>query len=232
MLETLRLDAKGEIIRRLPIFSGISEGELMRLSELATEITFKSGEYIFHEGDVADYLYIIANGRVKSTKFLPSGKEFTLDFFDSKSILSVQIFADIPHICSAIAVKDTRILSISKVDFLAFLSANPRVATDVLIKMLNIISARVMVSFNRLANLAFEEADQRIMFTLFKLYNYFGPNLTFTREQIGQMSGTATETATRFLTHLKQQKVIHSMRGKIIIIDEAKFKLLSQDIWA
>ena len=42
------------------------------------------------------------------------------------------------------------------------------------------------------------------------------------------MSGTTTETAIRVTSQLKERGIINSVRGKIIILDEAKLRLLSE----
>jgi CRP-like cAMP-binding protein len=42
------------------------------------------------------------------------------------------------------------------------------------------------------------------------------------------MAGTTTETAIRVMSHLKDRKIIRSIRGKVIILDEEKLKLLSE----
>ncbi|MFC1907663.1 helix-turn-helix domain-containing protein [Chloroflexota bacterium] len=42
------------------------------------------------------------------------------------------------------------------------------------------------------------------------------------------MAGTTTETAIRVMSRLKEGKIIRSVRGKIIILDETKLRLLSE----
>jgi len=42
------------------------------------------------------------------------------------------------------------------------------------------------------------------------------------------MTGTTTETATRVMSHLKDRGIIRSVRGKVIILDEEKLRLLGE----
>ena len=55
-----------------------------------------------------------------------------------------------------------------------------------------------------------------------------GSTLPFTRQEIADMAGTATETAIRVMSRLKAGKIIGSVRGKVIILDETKLKVLSE----
>ncbi|MFC2003888.1 Crp/Fnr family transcriptional regulator, partial [Chloroflexota bacterium] len=81
---------------------------------------------------------------------------------------------------------------------------------------------------SRLKDLAGERVEQRLAQTLLMLSSRLGLTLPFTRQEIADMAGTTTETAIRILSRLKERKIIRSVRGKIIILDEAKLKLLSE----
>lgn len=55
-----------------------------------------------------------------------------------------------------------------------------------------------------------------------------GPTLPFTRQEIADMAGTTAETAIRVMRRLKEGNIIRSVRGKTIIVDETKLRLLSE----
>ena len=55
-----------------------------------------------------------------------------------------------------------------------------------------------------------------------------GHTLPFKREEIADMAGTTTETAIRFMSRMRDGGIIRSSRGKIIILDETKLRLLSE----
>jgi CRP-like cAMP-binding protein len=60
------------------------------------------------------------------------------------------------------------------------------------------------------------------------LSSKLGPSLPFTRQDIADMAGTTIETAIRFLSSLNSRKITRSARGRIVILDELKLKLLSE----
>ena len=70
--------------------------------------------------------------------------------------------------------------------------------------------------------------EQRLARTLLMLSSKLGPTLPFTRQEIADMAGTTTETAIRFMSRLKDGGIIRSVRGKTVILDETKLRLLSE----
>ncbi len=96
------------------------------------------------------------------------------------------------------------------------------------LRIISVLGARLREAQNRLRDLAGERVERRIARTLFMLSSKLGPTLPFTRQEIADMAGTTTETAIRVMSQLKERGVIRSGRGRTIIIDEAKLRLLSE----
>ncbi len=221
MLYTARI----EILKRSPIFSSLNNDELTELARLAIERNFRTDEFVFWEGDNPGYFYIVVEGRVKVIKHSSSGKEFIVAFFDPGEMFGeVAVFEDKPYPASAQVITDTRILGIKKENFLAFLSTHPRVALSII----GILGGRLRDAQGRLRDLAGERVEQRLARTLLMLFSKLGSTLPFTRQELADMAGTTTETAIRVMTQLKERGIISSVRGQIIILDEAKLRLLSE----
>ncbi|MBN2098120.1 MAG: Crp/Fnr family transcriptional regulator [Dehalococcoidia bacterium] len=213
------------ILRRSLIFSGLSDGDLEALSELATARSFVAGEFIFWEGDAGDHFYVTASGRVKVLKHSSLGKEFVVAFFGPGDIFGeVAVFEDRPYPASAQAVSDTEALCIGRDRFLAFLSGHPEVA----LRIINMLGGRLRDAQNRLNALAGERAEQRVARTLLMLSSRLGQSLPFTRQEIADMSGTTIETTIRVMSRMKGGGIIRSHRGRTDILDEYRLRLLSE----
>ncbi len=213
------------VLRQSLIFSSLNQDELVEMSKLAIERSFKSGEFIFWEGDAPDYFYIVVEGRIKVVKHSSAGKEFIIAFFGPGEMFGeVAVFEDRPYPASAQAAIDTRLLGIKKESFIIFLSGHPQVALGII----NILAGRLRDAQSRLKDMSGERVEQRLVRTLFMLYAKIGPNLPFTRQEIADMAGTTTETAIRVMSRLKGRGIIRSVRGRVIIIDETKLRLLSE----
>ncbi|MEE9400312.1 MAG: Crp/Fnr family transcriptional regulator [Dehalococcoidales bacterium] len=216
---------RAEILKKSLIFSSLKEDELDELSQLAIERNYKPDDFIFWEEDPPDYFYIIIEGRIKVLKYSSSGKEFIIAFFGPGEMFGeVAVFENKPYPASSQAMVDTKILRIKKEDFLTFLSSRPRIALSII----NILGGRLRDAQGRLKDLAGERVEQRLARTLLMLSSKIGPTLPFTRQEIADMAGTTTETAIRFTGQLKERGIINSVRGKIIILNETKLKLLSE----
>ena len=217
--------ARNEILRRSLIFSILKDEELTELSQLAIEHSLHSDEFVFWEGDSPDYFYIVVEGRVKVVKHSSSGKEFIIAFFDPGEMFGeVAVFENKPYPASAQVVTDTKILAIKQEAFLSFLSTHPRVALSII----NVLGGRLRDAQTRLKDLAGERVEQRLARTLLMLSSKLGSTLPFTRQEIADMAGTTTETAIRITSQLKERGIISPVRGKIIILDETKLRLLSE----
>ncbi|MFQ5996423.1 MAG: Crp/Fnr family transcriptional regulator [Dehalococcoidales bacterium] len=216
---------RAEILKQSLIFSSLNSDELAELSQLVIERNFRPDEFVFWEGDNPDYFYIVVEGRIKVIKHSSSGKEFIIAFFGPGEMFGeVAVFEDKPYPASAQVVADTKILGIKKEDFLSFLSTRPRVALSII----NILGGRLRDAQSRLKDLAGERVEQRLARTLLMLSSKLGTTLPFTRQEIADMAGTTTETAFRITSQLKERGVISSVRGKIIILNETKLRLLSE----
>ena len=73
-----------------------------------------------------------------------------------------------------------------------------------------------------------ERVEQRLVSVLLMLSAKLGPTIPFTRQEIADMAGTTIETTIRTMSILRDRGIIRSVRGKVIILDEQKLKLLSE----
>ncbi|TET12974.1 MAG: Crp/Fnr family transcriptional regulator [Dehalococcoidia bacterium] len=224
-LITLQHVSGVEVLRRALIFSSLSDDELAELFRIAVERSFSTGEFVFWDGDKPDWFYIIAEGKVKVLKHSSSGKEFIIAFFGPGEMFGeVAVFDDKPYPASAQAAAETRVLGIKREDFLAFLTNRPEVA----LRIIHVLGGRLRDAQGRLRDIAAERVEQRVASILLMLFKKLGPDLPFTRQEIADMAGTTTETAIRVMSRLKDRGIIRSVRGKTIIVDEAKLRLLSE----
>ncbi len=216
---------KTQILGHSFIFSGLNDDELGELADLATERSFTPNEFIFWDGDAPEWFYIVAEGKVKVLKYSSSGREFIIAFFGPGEIFGeVAVFENKPYPASAQAVAKTKVVGIKREHFLSFLANRPQVA----LRIINVLGGRLREAQGRLRDLAGERVEQRLASVLLMLSAKRGPTLPFTRQEIADMAGTTTETAIRVISHLKDREIIRSVRGKVIILNEEKLRLLSE----
>ena len=70
-------------------------------------VCFDPGERVIREGDETEHLYLIIEGKVRIFSELPSGKELTLIYHESKGVIGDWEFLTDYHIASATSVAET-----------------------------------------------------------------------------------------------------------------------------
>jgi len=221
----LQSSIKAEILKHSFIFSSLNDDELGELANLAIERSLTPGEFVFWDGDAPDWFYMVVEGKVKVLKHSSLGREFTISFFGPGEMFGeVAVFENKPYPASAQAVTKTNVMGIKRKDFLAFLANRPQVA----LMIIDVLGGRLRDAQGRLRDFAGERVEQRLASVLFMLSAKLGPALPFTRQEIAEMVGTTTETAIRVMSQLKDRGIVRSVRGKVIILDEEKLRLLGE----
>ena len=216
---------KAQILRGSSIFSSLNDDELGELADLSIEHRFMPNEFIFWDGDAPEWLYIIAEGKVKVLKHSSSGREFVIAFFGPGEMFGeVAVFENKPYPASAQAVTETKVVGVKRDKFLSFLANHPQIA----LRIIAVLAGRLRDAQGRLRDLAGERVEQRLASVLLMLSAKLGLTLTFTRQEIADMAGTTIETAIRVMSHLRDRGIIRSVRGKVIILNEEKLRLLSE----
>lgn len=214
-----------QVLKNSLIFSGLDEEELAELARLALERRLAAEEFVFWEGDAPDFFYLIVRGRVKVVKQAASGKEFIVSFFGPGEMFGeVAVFENKTYPASSIAAEETVVIGIRRVEFMEFMAAHPEIA----LRIISILGGRLRDAQARLGDLAASRVQQRIARVLLMLAARMGNDLPFTRREIADMTGTTIETAIRVLNRLGQGKIIRSVRGHIVILDELELKLLAE----
>lgn len=123
-----------KLLRKTSIFSFLDPNSLTKISEFFKEETYTSGHIFFRDDTVNDILYIIKHGAVKITKTGKSGEgklSLTLrregDFFGETALIE-----ETSPLEMAQAIKKTKVLQLSRSDFLTIVSSYPFVAFQIM----------------------------------------------------------------------------------------------------
>lgn len=123
-----------KLLRKTSIFSFLDPNSLIKISEFFKEETYTSGHIFFRDDTVNDILYIIKHGAVKITKTGKSGEgklSLTLrregDFFGETALIE-----ETSPLEMAQATKKTKVLQLSRSDFLTIVSSYPFVAFQIM----------------------------------------------------------------------------------------------------
>jgi len=121
-------DAVVEMLKKVPICSGLSEKELKSMVKLSRERRFESGDNIVRKGEEGVGFYLIIDGAVEirsdgnTLSKLGPGQ-----FFGEMSVLDRQ-----PRSADVLSVQPTRVLVLTAWDFKGLISAKPTIAFKML----------------------------------------------------------------------------------------------------
>ena len=62
-----------DFIRAVPLFAGLSATETAALARQAATVTLPAGAWLFHQGDLADAMYVVRSGRLQVVEERPDG---------------------------------------------------------------------------------------------------------------------------------------------------------------
>ena len=149
-----RADAKREVQQvtiksedKVDLFKerGLSAAEMKLLATFSSEERFRDGSMIFREGDRGDKLYIVLDGRVRISKFIPGVGEEALTVLDRGDFFGeMALIDDKPRSADAKAHEaDATVLSIDRATLNEILSMDPHASLQFLNLLCRMISRRL-----------------------------------------------------------------------------------------
>jgi CRP/FNR family transcriptional regulator, cyclic AMP receptor protein len=124
---------------------GLSAAEMKLLATFSAEEKFRAGSVIFREGDQGDKLYIVLEGRVRISKFIPGVGEEALTVLDRGDFFGeMALIDDKPRSADAKAhERDATVLSIDRGTLNEILSMDPHASLQFLNLLCRMISRRL-----------------------------------------------------------------------------------------
>jgi CRP-like cAMP-binding protein len=228
------LDYRLKIIGRLPFFRHLPPEAIVVISGLFEDRDVAAEQTIYFEGDSANYLYLVATGKVKLIRHTAAGRDVLLDilqggeYFGNLSFISNRSYTE-----TAIAQTDGCILQISAQDFEKVLTRYP----DVTVKVLKAVGQRLEESQEIVKQLSVYSADQRIAAALVRLAKKLGEQkqkgvliqLPFSRQDLAAMTGTTVETVSRVMSRLASEGSISTGRKWVSINDLEHLEQLAKE---
>ena len=132
---SLRKNAKVELLSSVPLFAGLSKGQLGQLASIADEIDLPEGRVIIREGERGREFLIVLEGEAEVRR---KGRKLATrragDFVGEIALVS-----DIPRVATVTAISPLRVLVIADREFRALLERTPTIA----IRVLEAVAARL-----------------------------------------------------------------------------------------
>src|SRR5262245_4662306 len=133
-----------ELLKQVMIFKDLDEAEIAQVAEVCKEEKFVSGEYIFHEGEHGNRLYLIVEGEIRISRDVPGSGEEALAVLKAGALFGeMAVFDRTERSTHAIANGRAKLLTISRADFEMLLDFNRELAYKVLWACVRLLSSRL-----------------------------------------------------------------------------------------
>ncbi|WP_350342719.1 Crp/Fnr family transcriptional regulator [Proteinivorax tanatarense] len=211
--------------KKVSIFQGLNIESLAKISSKVVHKTYKKGEKLFLQGDIAQNLYIINSGKIKVFKDSSNGKEQILYILtDGDTIGELSLLKKETINYSAVAMENTRVCMLTSHDFQQVI----RQESEIILKIMETVGERLQKVEGLVQNLGTKDVEARLAQTLVNLaeeygtVNKSGVNLTLpmSREDLSNYVGVARETISRKLGVLQDEGLIELLSSKKIIIKD------------
>ena len=206
------------VLRNVPLFSGLDETELERLSRVATRRRAGRGDQVVRAGESADALLILLTGRAKVTNFDEEGREIILawlgpgEFFGEMGLIDGS-----PRSASVVAVENCELLSIGKNEFQRCMQEN----FQVVLKLMQILVRRLREADRNIESLALLDVYGRVARLLLDMSEEVGGKRMvkhkISKQDMARMIGASREMVSKVMRDLEVGGYIISEGDQITI---------------
>lgn len=216
--------AELELVRRTPVFSGLTPSALAPLLEGAVSKRFSRQMVLFLQGEPASRFFVMLDGWVRLYRQTPQGQEITIAVFGrGDSFAEAIVLQTMPFPVSAQTVADSRLLVIPADSFMQHLQAS----TDLCFKVMAAMARRLQDLVFQLENVSSRSTVQRLAHFVLRLCD--GKNgecriqLPLDKNLIAARLGMQPETLSRGLAKLRVCGIETSGQG-LLVHDVARLR--------
>ena len=209
------------------IFKDLDDESMQELNRITSMQDIPKNQPIYFPQEPSSSLFFLKKGRVKLTRISSDGKEMILGLVNMG-----EVFGEMAYLGEgernefATALDDVLVCAINKDEFKSFVEQNP----ELNLKMTRLIGLKLKRYSERIEELVFKDAEQRVASFLLKLADENGKKIgeeifvkPFLKHQdIAELTATSRQTVNSILTDLREKKVINFDRKKLIVMDHEK----------
>lgn len=203
----------------------LTESERREVLAKTQRRQFKRGEILFHEGDPADTVHFIAEGRVMARRTSPTGDSVAFRVIGrGRALGDVSVFSSAQRRSSTVsALEPTTTLSLTFAEFARLCGAHPGIHA----LLATLLAARVKRLSDHLLEALFLPTEGRVVRRLLDLCEEYesAPDhrvvIPLTQTDIAELAGATRPSTNRVLRGLESEGLLQLRRGQVEVVDRA-----------
>ncbi|HLD78788.1 MAG TPA: Crp/Fnr family transcriptional regulator, partial [archaeon] len=184
---------------------------------------YAKGETVFREGQPAESVCVVKEGRVHLMKFLEGGQASTTCVMTKgETFCCLPALDRKPYPADAVAAVDSVVVRIPTSAFHELLARNPTFLQDSLCLFCDRLR-----QVEQKSCMIYDSVERRLAQALLTLSKKFGNTIPLTKHELAELANTTVETTIRVLSHLKKDGIIKSSRGSTTIVKPSSLEDLT-----
>lgn len=207
-------------LRCSQLFTGLASEDLEAIASFCVLRSLAKDEYLFRQGDPAEGFYVIQRGAVNVHRVNAAGKEQVIHVFRTgDSLAEAALASPTGYPADARAVESSTVILIPKIPVLALIGRRP----DLALRMLGSMSSHLRVLVSMLDDLTLKDVETRLVNWLVKHSQGRAGSIALpgTKRVLAAELGTSSETLSRTLAKLRDQKLITVSAKTVSVHDPA-----------
>jgi CRP/FNR family transcriptional regulator len=214
-------------MRGKDFFCNFSDASLQSFEALKISSAYPKGSTLYMEGQKANGVYMLCQGRVKLSTCSRDGKVIILRIAQAGEILGLsETISDSFFEATAEILEPCQVNFVRKEDFLSLLQQN----TEACFNAIRHLSYKYHTAYVQVRTIGLSHtAADKLAKLLLEWCRASGSSnggaahlkISFTHEEIAEMIGTARETVTRLLKHFRDRGLI-TLKGSDLIVHDPK----------
>lgn len=211
-------------LKQVVVFQNTTDDDLQLILQNSITRSIEESGFFFFHGDPAHYLYVLTSGQVKLMQSTPTGQQVSLRIIYPWQMFGAlgAIRAEATYPASAQALEDSTALAIKSEFLKEMVETRPHISLG----LMNLMTTYIQEMQSRYKELATERVEQRVANALVRLAGQSGIKstketgieLSFSRQDVAEMTGTTLYTVSRLLSDWERKGIIKTGREKIRII--------------
>jgi CRP-like cAMP-binding protein len=208
---------------RGPLFQGLSEEQISRLSCVFRPTRYRRSQILFFEGGMGQHVFALHSGLVKIVKSLDNGKDRITRVLFPGEIFGLEALTEANYPLTAVTLRDSEICAAQRDEFLNFLYTNP----DIALGMVRFLVGEITRVRSQITDMSFKDARMKVATLLLSLVTTEAPSppktfsfqLPFSRQEISEILELSPETVSRTLSWMRRDHVLDATGRRVTIQD-------------